>query len=135
MADPVRRAIYERAKGEKPQNAYATALSDYFDATPPTVTAVDLSRYQGRAGDVIAIEATDNIAMKNVRVRLRRSDTGECFEVGDAVAVDEVWHYTATTSVPPGVAVEIKAEAFDLPGHAGEKSVMYPGAPAEGASA
>ena len=49
-------------------SAYTVAIADFMN--PPIITALDARRYQGRAGDVVLIAATDDFAVAAVQVRL-----------------------------------------------------------------
>jgi len=101
----------------------ATAISDWFN--PPKVESIDLSRYQGRTGDVIAIRATDEFGVIRVRVSIATAD-GQ-LEQGLAVLTGDAWLYTAQQPVPGGTAVKVIATAFDRPDQSGTLEANWPG--------
>lgn len=100
-------AYAELARRTK-RKAYNIALSDWF--SPPVVHCIE------RAGDLIRVEAGDNVLVAKVHVKIVDSE-GEVLEQGYAVQrdpelCDEWWEYTAKTG-----GGTILVEAWDLAGN------------------
>ena len=123
MADPQKKAIYEKASKATGKPLFSLTIADFFNA--PVVDEVDLSTYSGAAGDVIVVRAHDDFEVASVHVSV--SDVnGQAIESGEAVetpANSGRWAYTATTGVAAGTNVRIAVAVTDLPGGAGESTV------------
>lgn len=109
---------FYQALGKKREiSARAAAISDFLK--PPTLEALDLSEYNGRAGDRIQFTANDNVGIENAMVTISDGDTF-VFESGQAVE-DEPgmgdWTYTALNTIPGGTAVTISVKVSDRPGN------------------
>lgn len=94
------------------------AARDFF--TPPEITRIDLSGYNGRKGDLIEITAFDTVKVCGVGV-LIIDEQCKLIELGQAVHIQgNTWAYKAVKySRSPSVVVI--ADAQDLPGHLSEK--------------
>ena len=82
IADPVTKALYQPGPESKFTSAYAAALADYLKR--PVVESVDVSGYQGNAGDVIVVKASDVARTLMVAVSVFGVD-GNVIDHGDAV--------------------------------------------------
>jgi hypothetical protein len=90
------------------KKAYNIALSDWFN--PPVIYAIE------RTGDVIRVEASDDVLVARVHVQILDSE-GSVLEEGEAFqrdpeAIPEWWEYGTHTA-----GVKIAVEAWDLPGN------------------
>lgn len=121
--NPELHAFYAPLAKERDLRVRALAISDWFDV--PKVTAVDLARYRGRAGDSITIRATDRFGVVRVQVDILTAD-GHALERGNAVARSKTWRYTATTTLPRDQPVTIHVRAYDRPQNAGEWKATWP---------
>ncbi len=108
--------VYIRKAERTPQNAYNIAVADWF--SPPEVKEVDLSEWDGQAGQVIRVRALDDVKVERVEVALRDAQ-GTVLEQGPAQAADESW-WTYTTRAQASGATQVLATAWDLPGHSGQ---------------
>ncbi len=124
MADPERRAVYERMSPLKQMPARAVAIGDYFNS--PEVMEIDLSAFHGQVGDRIKVRATDDVEVRSVHVLIRKSGDGTVLEEADAAFATGAWHYTCTTAIPPGTFLIIEAKAKDWAGNQGMKILNYP---------
>jgi len=116
MADASVRAIYEEIAKNKNIPVFAATVADYFNA--PVITSVDLSAYNGQAGNLISIIAIDDVAVMNVHVRITNPE-GATLESGAAVeAVTGAgrWVYTTVSSFVAGDQVNVEVVATDRPG-------------------
>ena len=89
-------------------------VGDFLNA--PVVEQIDVSAYNGKAGDTLRITASDDFEVAGVEVAIH--DTGGAvLEHGAATAADGVWNYVTTADLPPGQPVSIEVPATDRPGH------------------
>ena len=82
IADPVTKALYQPGPDSKFTSAYAAALADYLKR--PVIEQVDVSGYQGNAGDVVIVKASDVARTLIVAVSVFGVD-GRVLEHGYAV--------------------------------------------------
>ena len=114
-ADPELSEAY--AKKTKPGQTFRNlAIADYLHA--PDIEVIDLSGYHGRPGDVIRIEATDDFAVREVKVVITNPD-GALVEEGFATPVPTgyEWIYTATAINEDLSGDRIEVFASDTPGN------------------
>ena len=119
MSDPSMRPVYAEAAKRRGEPIYSVMISDFMN--PPVVDEIDLSRYNGGAGNEIMVRASDDFGVIGVEVRVLNTD-GEEIEKGAAVQSvpnSGAWVYTATVSIPPGGPVRVEAIAKDRPGNTG----------------
>lgn len=121
FADPVRKQAYVLVAKARGVPAFALTLGDYLK--PPVVQVLDLSAYQGHVGDLVGVEATDDVEVVGVTVAVR-NDGGEVLEQGPAELVNGRWQYAATVAIAAGETLTVEATATDRPGHTGTKSVL-----------
>jgi hypothetical protein len=111
--------LYKTAAAKKKRKAFNIAVADFFEA--PDIESIDLSEYEGNAGDRIRIIARDNFAVKSVKVRIINSD-GSTVEEGEAVQnVSALWIYTAMQNNESLDGDKIIVTASDLPGNVTEE--------------
>ncbi|MDR3245359.1 MAG: hypothetical protein LBT50_02885 [Prevotellaceae bacterium] len=118
VADPDQKAMYEAA-AKKGQTARNVAVADMLNA--PDIENVDLSGYNGQIGDVIRIEATDDFAVKEVKVIITNAD-GTLVEEGAAQPDGMSWVYTATQTNDDLNGDKIEILASDIPGNIAKES-------------
>ena len=105
----------ERAVGT-PLTSYNVAMADFFHA--PEIKEVDVTAWHGQTGELIRIQAVDDVQVTQVNVVIT-DDAGTVVEQGTAVRAEGAWwNYTTTTTEP--TASRIVATARDLPGHIAE---------------
>jgi hypothetical protein len=103
------------AKKQKGMTAYNVAVADFFNA--PDIETVDLSAYTGIIGDEIRIVASDDFAVKSVRVQISNAD-GSLVEEGYAVNnIGNLWIYTATANNESLDGDRIAVSVSDMPGN------------------
>ena len=115
MANPAKRELYETIAKERDMPAFILAVMDYFSV--PSFEPLELSQYNGQVGDLIYIQAVDDIGLASVDVELIGID--ETIEKGEAIETvvrSGLWAYTAQTSVPAGAMITIKALGLDYTG-------------------
>ena len=110
MQSPAKKESYVAQAKEEKLSVWSLAMRDYL--TPPAVDQIDLAAYHGQTGQVIKVLASDDVAVTEVKVVLRRLDNLEV-EQGLAVLTAGEWLYTATTTVPPDTGLFVEATAQD----------------------
>jgi hypothetical protein len=104
------------AKAKPGQSARNVAVADYMHA--PDIEEIDVSGDRGLPGDVIRIIATDDFAVKEVKVVITRAD-GTPVEEGYAVQepAGYEWTYTAVAENATQDGDRIEVYASDHPGN------------------
>jgi hypothetical protein len=95
-------------------------VADFFNA--PRVDEIDLSTYQGAAGDEVVILASDDFDVLEVQVEIRDL-RGNPIEQGAATEIPPDsgrWVYSASADVDPGTTVKFRVIANDRPGGSGQ---------------
>lgn len=124
LADAAARAVYESVANARRQNLFSVVVEDFLRR--PKVDEIDLSHYSGQTGGKIIVTASDDFEIVGVEVIITDVATSQLVEQGPAVKSSNGivgWSYTATTSVPSGTELSIKATAIDRPGHKGSKTL------------
>jgi len=121
IADPELTAFY-LSKPEKGTSVYRLAMMDYLKV--PVIENFKTDGYKGEAGNIIIVIAIDNFAVAKVDLSIKTAD-GNLIEEGPCVAdaIDTVWTYSATVSVPVTTGIIITAKAYDKAGNIGEDSI------------
>ncbi len=102
----------EKAQGT-PMSSYNVAIADWFHE--PEIVSVDLDAWSGQAGQLIRIEATDDVKITQVTVVIT-DESGVLLEQGAAVQADGLWWQYTTTAAASGSPIVI-VSAQDLPGN------------------
>jgi hypothetical protein len=111
--------VYADKSNGTPMNSYNVAIADWYH--PPEITELDASAWSGAAGQVIRIQALDDVKVTQVNVVIT-NESGAVAEQGAAVQAEgSWWTYTTTATVSGGA--KIVATARDLPGHIAEFTV------------
>jgi hypothetical protein len=98
----------------------AMVIGDILSA--PKIDTLDLSTYQGRAGDTIRVLAEDNVGVARLEMAIFDQTAGAALETASYQLDDRVrgeleWVYTATVDVPVDHAIEVQVAAYDLSGN------------------
>jgi len=113
LANATTRELYEAVARNKNMPVFALTVADFFNA--PTIDNVDLSAYNGQAGNLITISARDDFGVVKVHVSIT-DDAANSIESGEAVLDSGSWVYTATEAVTAGTNVIVNVVATDRPG-------------------
>jgi hypothetical protein len=92
-ADPAAKEQYA-AVAENGQTAYNVAFADFFRA--PDILEIDLSAYNGQAGQPIRVKVTDDFKVKTVKIQIHNAD-GSLVEEGLALQTGDGPDWTYTT--------------------------------------
>ncbi|MCB2408711.1 hypothetical protein [Hymenobacter lucidus] len=114
--DPALKAAYETGVDVNTNSSYVVAVADYLAA--PSIRHVDFNAYNGKPGDVITVQATDNFAVAEVRVRIQNPD-GTLVEEGPALPDPDgfTFRFTASVSNSSLDGDKITVIAADRPGN------------------
>lgn len=106
-------AVYMQEAEGTPLNPYNAAMADWFHA--PEIKEIDVEGWSGQAGQVIRIQAVDDVKVAQVQV-LITDDSGTVLEQGAAIQAEGAW-WSYTTTVTDNNATRIVVSARDLPGN------------------
>jgi hypothetical protein len=106
--------LYIQKAASSDQSAYNVAVADWFHA--PKILDVDLSGWDGGAGQLIRVRARDDVQVTQVTVEITDGN-GVFSEQGAAVRAEGLW-WEYTTLSAGGTQVSVSAQ--DLPGHSVE---------------
>jgi hypothetical protein len=110
------------ARDYKSRGVYQLAFRDAFHA--PEVSAINIERYHGLAGDEVPICATDNFKVKSVLVTIIDAE-GNVLEQGEAVESFGIsWLYESTIDNAAPKGCTVRATARDLPGNEGSLELV-----------
>ena len=96
-----------------PLTPYNVAVADWFHE--PEIAAIDLSAWSGQIGQMIRIQATDDVKVTQVSVVIT-DENDTVLEQGQAVNDGGGWWEYVTTEAASGNP-KVIATAYDLPGH------------------
>lgn len=115
MTDPVAKAECESRGTIRHHSGYLVALSDYLK--DPSVRHIDVSRYHGAKGDIIAINPDSDVTFVHVVINRKgmRLEHGEAEAKGvhDAIGT---WHYIARRKNTPYTGSKITVTLRDQAG-------------------
>ncbi|HEY5956389.1 MAG TPA: hypothetical protein VIV60_07555 [Polyangiaceae bacterium] len=112
---------YQDLAKARGQTAYNVAVADFMH--PPEIVHIDLTAYQGAAGQPIVITTVDDVKVKTVGV-LIATDEGSVVEKGSAepsATEANQWRYM-TTATAPSASVKIVVDVADLAGQIAEET-------------
>lgn len=115
--DPEVKALYAKSIDRRRRSAYNVALSDYLN--PPVIHYIRAVGYNGAAGSIITIKATDDFRVETVSVVIY-SAKGMVIEKGDAARNKRkpfMWNYRTSVENHRVKACRIKVTAKDRPGN------------------
>jgi hypothetical protein len=109
---PQRRLAFVDLAKAKGVPLYNAILTEFLKN--PVIREVQLGGYHGNVGDPVVVFHRSDLAIVEVRLVVRRSDTGMLVEEGvAALAEDGGWRYVATQAVPAGTALSITLTLTD----------------------
>jgi hypothetical protein len=119
--DPALLEFYGPIAEQREITVYSLAVGDFLGV--PSFKPLNLSKYEGKIGDIITIRAKDDIGLADVELSIV-SQEGTLIEQGKAVekgARTGIWIYTATAPVAPGTDIFIEVHGVD---HAGNEAQL-----------
>lgn len=118
MSSPDLKKEYEK-KAKSGQTAFSVAARDYLKA--PVVRSINTENYNGTAGSVITVVASDDFRVAAVKVSIF-DNAGALIEEGNATLnpIDRnKWTYTTVLANASLAGCTVSAAAFDIPGNIG----------------
>jgi hypothetical protein len=103
----------------------AMVIGDILSA--PKIDALDLSHYEGHAGDTIRVLAEDNVGVARLELAIYDQTAGAVLETAsyqldDRVRGEMEWIYATTVDAPADHAIEVQVAAYDLAGNKMEQA-------------
>ena len=89
---------------------------------------VGTADYRRQSGDVITIDARDDVAVESVEVTLRDAVSGVTIEQGRAERIQDLWHFAATAHIAGERPLQIEVAARDHPGNRTTRTIELPAA-------
>ncbi|HEX3009712.1 MAG TPA: hypothetical protein VHO90_19055 [Bacteroidales bacterium] len=119
IADPATKAIYE-SRAEDGESAFNVAVADFMRA--PSIDNIDVTRYNGKVGSSITVNAVDDFKVAEVQIAIYNAD-GSLVESGLAVqqANKADWLFTATTANSSLEGDKVVVRVTDKPGNLTQK--------------
>jgi len=105
------------AKGTA-RTGYNVAMADWLN--PPRILEMDLSRWNGLAGDPIRMRVQDDVRVVGVRVEIA-DEAGTVLEAGEAEDAGALW-WEYRVDQPMSGELLVTVYASDLPGHVTQAS-------------
>ncbi|HUR65364.1 MAG TPA: hypothetical protein VMZ03_03355 [Chitinophagaceae bacterium] len=124
LKDPAIKEIYDlRAAGDI--TPYNLALKDFFSS--PVISALNTGTYNGAIGNTIAVTATDDTKVVEVKVQVF-DNSDSLLEQGAAVqqGEEDTWIYTITVNNSVLSGSRIVVEARDIPGNTSSYEALIP---------
>jgi hypothetical protein len=116
-------ALYLNRAVGTPLSAYEWAVADYMGK--PKVLGIDICDWTGDIGEMIRIQARDNVVVLRVYVKIWEKSL--LLEEGEAVESETEpfgWTYITRSPIQPKPGIWLEAVAYDLPGNRGQKFLV-----------
>jgi hypothetical protein len=109
---PQRRLAFVDLAKAKGVPLYTVVLAEFLKN--PVIREVQLGGYHGNVGEPVVVFHRSDLAIVEVRLVVRRSDSGLVIEEGvAALAPDGGWRYVATQAVPAGTELSLTLTVTD----------------------
>ena len=118
--------MYQAKVNPKLNSAYVVAVKDFL--SPPKILNLDITRYHGKIGNPIIVDAEDDFRVNLVRITIKDA-SGKTIERGQAsrrISYSDQWIYIASVKndLLPGSSITARAE--DLPGNQATATATIP---------
>jgi hypothetical protein len=122
MKVPYLKALYSKGVTVKKTNPYTVALADFLRA--PTIHMIVVSKYNGRIGSIVRVEAADDFQVVSVTVSIFDHEN-VLLEAGEAVLeTDAKWTYAAMVENDKVMGSRVVVVAADRPGNKTKKETV-----------
>ncbi len=122
LADPLKRECYRKLGAQHKCPPNALLIANFLN--PPVIEQADLAAYQGQAGDILRVLATDTIEVVAVNIVVRGAD-GATPELGPATKDHDLWVYRCTTAPGKDTAVAFEFTAQNRAGTQATATAEY----------
>ena len=105
----------------------ALVMGDILKA--PVISTLDISKFEGKAGDTIRVVAEDSVGVARLSLTVQDVTAGQLIEEAEMqmnglVSGTVEWVFTMTAVVDAGHEMQVKATAYDLAGNMVVMSLM-----------
>ena len=129
MEDAGTEAAYKKLIAERGLESRLRALVIGDILKAPVISTLDISKFEGKAGDTIRVVAEDSVGVARLSLSVQDVTAGQLVEAAEMqmnglVSSTVEWVFTATAAVGVGHEMQVKATAYDLAGNVVVMSVV-----------
>ena len=129
MEDAGTEAAYKKLIAERGLESRLRALVIGDILKAPVISTLDISKFEGKAGDTIRVVAEDSVGVARLSLTVQDVTAGQLIEEAEMqmnglVSSTVEWVFTATVAVGVGHEMLVKATAYDLAGNMVVMSLM-----------
>ena len=122
MEDAGTEAAYKKLIAERGLESRLRALVIGDILKAPVISTLDISKFEGKAGDTIRVVAEDSVGVARLSLSVQDVTAGQLIEEAEMqmnglVSSTVEWVFTATAAVGVGHEMQVKATAYDLAGN------------------
>ena len=129
MEDAGTEAAYKKLIAERGLESRLRALVIGDILKAPVISTLDISKFEGKAGDTIRVVAEDSVGVARLSLTVQDVTAGQLIEEAEMqmnglVSGTVEWVFTMTAVVDTGHEMLVKATAYDLAGNMVVMSLM-----------
>ncbi len=129
MEDAGTEAAYKKLIAERGLESRLRALVIGDILKAPVISTLDISKFEGKAGDTIRVVAEDSVGVARLSLSVQDVTAGQLIEEAEMqmnglVSSTVEWVFTMTAVVDVGHEMQVKATAYDLAGNMVVMSLM-----------
>lgn len=129
MEDAGTEAAYKKLIAERGLESRLRALVIGDILKAPVISTLDISKFEGKAGDTIRVVAEDSVGVARLSLSVQDVTAGQLIEEAEMqmnglVSGTVEWVFTMTAVVDAGHEMQVKATAYDLAGNMVVMSLM-----------
>ena len=129
MEDAGTEAAYKKLIAERGLESRLRALVIGDILKAPVISTLDISKFEGKAGDTIRVVAEDSVGVARLSLTVQDVTAGQLIEEAEMqmnglVSGTVEWVFTMTAVVDAGHEMLVKATAYDLAGNMVVMSLM-----------
>ncbi len=129
MEDAGTEAAYKKLIAERGLESRLRALVIGDILKAPVISTLDISKFEGKAGDTIRVVAEDSVGVARLSLSVNDVTAGQLVEAAEMqmnglVSGTVEWVFTMTAVVDAGHEMQVKATAYDLAGNMVVMSLM-----------
>ena len=129
MEDAGTEAAYKKLIAERGLESRLRALVIGDILKAPVISTLDISKFEGKAGDTIRVVAEDSVGVARLSLSVYDVTASQLVESAEMqmnglVSSTVEWVFTTTAAVGVGHEMQVKATAYDLAGNVVVMSVV-----------
>ena len=129
MEDAGTEAAYKKLIAERGLESRLRALVIGDILKAPVISTLDISKFEGKAGDTIRVVAEDSVGVARLSLTVQDVTADQLIESAEMqmnglVSGTVEWVFTMTAVVDAGHEMQVKATAYDLAGNMVVMSLM-----------